>query len=139
MTLPRILYVLCIVALCLELSLYAFPFVLVTAIVLYLVTESTESLLFIFVLSFILDAVSLHPLGLSAISIFATILIIALYQAKFEVKSAPFISLVSFWVTSLYAYVSSYEFSLWVYILVPVGIYLVTSVIFSSKKVTLYE
>jgi hypothetical protein len=128
-----------LITILLELFVYSFPFTLLSAIFVYLVLHNVEALIVLFFSSFFLDAVNLLSAGTTASFICVALLILVLYQTKFEVRSAPFISLISSIATSFYAYIAGYEFVLWIYIIVPIGIYLLATVLFTSKKTMLYE
>jgi len=132
-------YSLFIVSFLLELFVYPFPFVLLAAILVYLLFDTTESLLVIFLLGFLLDALRLQNAGVTGLFTFVTLVILKLYQAKFEVRSAPFISFLALVAVFLYGLYSGYEFVTWIYILIAICTFLFTTLIFTSRQKIGYE
>lgn len=112
------LIVLSLIVLIIEAIFIPFPFVLLTSILLYVIDDSAGILLFLLVLSLILDSIKVHAFGFSSLYFFTTLLVISIYERAFEIKSTRFILFISFISSYLYMYFSSYSFNIGITVLV---------------------
>lgn len=93
----------------LELTIFSIPFVFILSIVLLSFYRTPLAFIFVLMSGIFLDALRVDNFGFTPIFIFATFLVIHLYESYFGSSDFVVISLITVIATFMYAYILSYS------------------------------
>lgn len=89
-----VLVILTCIALFLEASLFSLPLLLGSLIVLSVLTKDSFVYAVAFILGLLLDSMLLAPLGRTSLFFLGVLLLIRLYERKFETRNLPFVIMI---------------------------------------------
>ncbi len=98
----KILFVGIIIALILEGTLTSLPLVLMMLLITATKIKSSDGFFLAFSAGFILDVLLLRPLGETSVYFLIVLLLLVLYERKYEVASVLFVTIATFIVSSIY-------------------------------------
>lgn len=122
-------------ALTLETTLFPFPFVVLSCLLLYWLDKSEKSLILIFLAGFALDSLKVARIGVTPLFIFAALFLLNLYEKWFELKSVSALLLLVFGALALYALTAGYNLFYIIYGAAVVFLAVLTSQLATRKVV----
>ncbi|OGH11219.1 MAG: hypothetical protein A2857_02315 [Candidatus Levybacteria bacterium RIFCSPHIGHO2_01_FULL_36_15] len=105
----NVLFFFLLVSVVLESTLISFPLFLILSIILFLLDNSVKTMFYIFFMSLILDSVHAERVGVSAIFIFTSFLLLNFYKKGFEITDLKAVVFVIFISSFLYSKVVGYN------------------------------
>ncbi len=137
MTFKHILYLILVLSLFLETTLFSFPLVVVTALLLYIFFPKTETLFMVFMIGLLLDALKVSQFGITPLFLMGVFLLLNFYKRYFEPKDLLFVTPFVFLCAFIYALLVSYAVSITFYSLLFVQALMV--VLYARSKGYRYE
>lgn len=110
-----VLYLFLIFATIIESTILPIPFTLAFSILLFIFFPDDATLLFVFLISLVLDALSVLHFGFSAVFFFTTFLFLLFQKRHFEVRDYLFVFLILLSSTLVYSFFASYSVTLFSY------------------------
>jgi len=101
-----------ILAILLEATVISIPIVLDVLLVYFILSKKSRLLIFAFVAGIILDILRIRVLGLTSIFFMVFILLVFLYEKKFEIATYPFVFFAAFLGGILYLLMLNYSYVL---------------------------
>ena len=89
-----------------------FPLVLLLLLIFYILKRDLWIFFAAFIAGIFLDVISVKTLGESSIFFILFLLVIALYEGKFEIQTLPFVAIASFLGSLIYLFLFGYNFVL---------------------------
>jgi hypothetical protein len=91
-----------------ESTLISYPFVFILIFLLFMRYQTVSTLVIVLVMSIILDAVRVVPIGTTALFSFATFFMLFLYNRSIELGEMFLLFIAGFFITLFYGYVAEY-------------------------------
>lgn len=117
----------------LESTLTTLPLILIAVTIFFILYKQIWILWIAFIGGLVLDAGLIHPLGSTGIFIVLWLLIILLYERKYEIDSYPFIIISSFIGTAIFLFAFNYR-EVWIQAIISTIISLIIYSILRNKK-----
>lgn len=99
----KFLFAFLVVALILEGTVTTLPLVLVSLILLTIELKNNDMFLYAFLAGIVLDIFLVRPVGTSSVFFLITLLMIFLYDRKYELRSHFFVAVITMFMTVLYS------------------------------------
>lgn len=106
----KFLIFLLLAAFVLEISFSTLPFVLLALLIMAIKSKNVYVFPVAFFSGILLDLVRFNTIGISSIFFVATVFLVLIYQRKFEINSAIFVFLASFFASLAFLFMKRYDF-----------------------------
>lgn len=127
MSIKQFLVFLLFLSVIIESTVFAFPFVFIISLILYLTAPSTRTVIYAFIAGLLIDIVRLSTIGLTPLAILISFLILDMVKTRMLLNSHKTILLILFVAAFLYGNFFSYNGNLLVYVSVFGAAYLFTA------------